>query len=65
MNTDPSALDIASTIIRQDEARLAEQQHILNHLAGRGLSTEFAANLVKTFEQDLALSRANLARLKS
>lgn len=58
------ALEIARQNICQAERRVEELQGVLHHLASRGLSTEFTANLVRTFEEDLAISRANLARLK-
>ena len=46
------------------ERRVEELKKVLDHLAARGLSTDFTANLVKTFEEDIAVSRATLARLK-
>ena len=64
MHSDASALETTRQNIRQAEKRVAEQQNILNHLAGRGLSTDFTANLVRTFEEDLVVSREKLARLR-
>ena len=64
MSLDASELEIARQNISRAERRVAERQSVLEHLASRGLSSEFAARLIKTFEEDLAVSRANLARLQ-
>ncbi len=58
----PSEID--GNIICRAERRVAYLQQVLSHLAKDAQSTEFAVGLVKTFEEDLALSRAKLAQLK-
>jgi hypothetical protein len=63
MHSDASAIEIARKNIRRAEERVVEIQKVLNHLAERSLSTELTAGLVKTFEQDLTVSREKLARL--
>ena len=64
IHPDDPASESARKTIGKAERRVAELQDVLDHLAGRGPSTEFAEGLVKTFEEDLAVSRAKLARLK-
>jgi hypothetical protein len=65
MHSDGCALEIANKQICQAALRVAELEKVLDNLAKRDQPTEFTASLVKTFEEDLAVSRAKLARLKT
>jgi hypothetical protein len=65
MQFDDFALDGAGKNISKAERRVADLQKVLVYLAERGLSIELTAGLIQTFEEDLVVSRANLARLTS
>jgi len=53
----------AAEDIERAERRVAERQTMLDNLK-RGSSGSLPSSLMKTFEEDLAASRAKLARLK-